>query len=60
MDMEEQIYDTDNTKIGECETESEYADKMDAHNDMMHAVYTTDAYNEIVSEMWNEKWSEYA
>ena len=60
MDLEEQFYDIAEKAIGECETESEFADKMDAHNDLMTGLYSLDEYNEIVSEMWNEKWSEYA
>ena len=59
MDMEEEFYTIAEKKIGDCETESEFADKMDAHNDLMTGLYSLDEYNEIVSEMWQEFWSKY-
>ena len=60
MDMEEKFYAIAEKTIGECETEYEFWDKMNGHNDLMIGLYSVDEYNEIVSEMWNEFWSKYA
>jgi len=60
MNMEDEFYTIAEKTIGVCETEYEFWDTMNGHNDLMTGLYSLDEYNEIVSEMWSEHTSKYA
>lgn len=59
MEMEEQYYDIAEKCIGSCEHISEFMESMSKHSELMTGLYTHDEIDDILHEMWEEKWSEY-
>jgi len=60
MDMEEQFYDIADKAIGGCEHIDEFKATMQKHNGLMTGLYSDDEIDDVLCEMWHEKWSKYA
>lgn len=61
MDQEEEFYSIANKAIGGCEHIDEFKAEMEPHKDKV--MWTLDQeweYEDLLGEMWNEFWSQYA
>ena len=59
MDMEDEYYTIAEKVIGECECYEEFYATMQEHKNLMTALYSDDEIDDVLSEIWYEKWSKY-
>ena len=63
MDEEEAFYNKANEVIGGCECFGEFADAMKDDADKVEWTLDAEAgetFDDLLNEMWGEKWSKYA
>ena len=58
-DNVEQFYSKAKSMVGECEMFVEFVDKMKAHKDLLTGSAEEDHLEDVLHDMWNEKWSKY-
>ena len=64
MDLEEEFYTIADKVIGDCEHIDEFKGAMAQHEDKVSWTFdpatADEEYDDLLCDMWNEKWSKYA
>ena len=58
-DNVEKFYSIADEKIGECEIFAQFVDAMKNHSDLLLGSDDEDHLEDVLHDMWNEKWSKY-
>ena len=58
-DNVEQFYSKAENVVGECEQFVEFVDKMKVHKDLLMGSSEEDHMEDVLHDMWTEKWSKY-